>query len=219
MHWIQRDIFKKLTVSDGLRYKDLKPKDVDGNLFMYHLNQLIKEKLIQKNDKLYVLTGEGKSFVAKMSLAKGKETILPSNIVMIYMKNAKDELLLYRWSRQPYRNLVSLPFSRVRFGMSVFDAVEEVLFYKTNLKAKTKYLGDIYLIVEEEGKAKRHNLVHIFAATDSSVELHTDGLTGAPLFSKIDRLKASETVPGLTEIVKTIESKKNSFFEEIRVGE
>lgn len=217
MHWIQKHILKKLTVSDGLRYIELKPENAEGNLFMYHLNQLMDAHYVKKIGKLYALSDIGKSYVGRMSLAKGKKTVLPTILVMLFCKNKKGEYLFYRWTRQPHRNLISLPFSRVRFGQSVFDAVKENQFYKTSLSGKTKYIGDIYIRASVKGDVAEHYLAHIFRLDRFSGDLGAEGLTGQPFWGSISGYKPAELVSGLEEIIKIIENKKSPFFEEIIV--
>ena len=56
-HHLQRDILYKLVTNDALKFSELRPKNVDSNVITYHLQQLIKQKLIVKNDNgLYELT-------------------------------------------------------------------------------------------------------------------------------------------------------------------
>lgn len=217
MHWIQRDIFRKLTSNDGLRYSELKPDNVEGNLFMYHLSQLISAKYIYKKDKIYLLSDDGKIYVGSLSLTKGKKTALPTILVMIFCKNEDGQYLLYKWNRQPHRNLVSLPFCRVRFGQSIYEAVEEAIDYKTGLKTEAEYSGDIYIRRFEKDEVKSHYLAHIFTTKEFNGQIGTDGLTGQPFWGNASELKKSELMPGLTEIIDIVEKQKKPFFEEITV--
>jgi len=55
MHPIQKDILKKLMLSKTAKYSALKPKDMEGNLFSYHLKDLAKEGFIESRNGLYAL--------------------------------------------------------------------------------------------------------------------------------------------------------------------
>lgn len=214
MHWIQKDILKKLAKSKGLRYIELKPDSVDGNLFMYHLKQLISDGYIEKNEKNYSLTKEGKRFVGGTSISTGKQVKQPRVFVMLYCINEKEELLLYKWSRQPYLGHVSLPFSRLRYGQSVTETLKEVIKYKTNLSGQTKHLADIYVLTKDQKTVRSHYLAHIFLLDKISGKLTADGLTGQPFWQKPDNY-SEKLIDGTAEIIKTIEKNDRSFFKEI----
>lgn len=218
MHWIQREILKRLSTATECRYIELKPENVDGNLFMYHLKQLIQEGYIKKTEKAYTLTKEGKRYVGALSLSTGKTTQIPKVMVMVYCENKKGEQLLYKWNRQPYLGHTSLPFSRVRYGQSISDAVSENIKNKTNLEGKTEYAGDIYVIVKnDDGSTVTHYLAHIFILDKIKGELYADGLTGKPFWGNIGDIEGPGTVHGTKEIIRIIKTKKAPFFEEIIV--
>lgn len=66
LHHIQKSIVNVLASTDPARYADLKPADMDGNQFTYHLKQLLTEKLVQKNeDSTYSLTEKGRSYLIR----------------------------------------------------------------------------------------------------------------------------------------------------------
>jgi ADP-ribose pyrophosphatase YjhB (NUDIX family) len=217
MHWIQRHILKQLTTSESCRYIDLKPENVDGNLFMYHLNQLMNDGYVIKKEKLYSLTKEGKRYVGGLSVSTGKETRLPRVFAMLFCKTENDGILLYRWSRQPYFNHVSLPFSRILYGQSVKYAAEETLKYKTNLKGTLDFAGEVSVIVEDKESVSTHYLAHIFILSDIKGDISADGLTGKPLWGRIDDFETSETVYGTKEIINLVKTVKVPFFEELNI--
>jgi DNA-binding HxlR family transcriptional regulator len=49
-HHIQKQIIADLVECETARFADLKPANLDSNMFTYHLQSLIKQKLITKND-------------------------------------------------------------------------------------------------------------------------------------------------------------------------
>lgn len=66
LHYIQKSIINVLASTDPARYADLKPADMDGNQFTYHLKQLIVDRLVQKNDDAtYSLTQKGRSYLIR----------------------------------------------------------------------------------------------------------------------------------------------------------
>lgn len=217
MHWIQRHILKQLATKEACRYKDLKPESVDGNLFMYHLNQLITGKYIEKNDGSYFLTKEGKKFVGGLSLETGKQTMPPRVFVMIYAKNKEGKVLMYKWNRQPYLGHVSLPFSRIRYGQTIKEAAEQNLQFKTSLTGTLEYAGTTNVVVNKDGKVATHYIAHIYGLEPPKGELAADGLTGEPFWGKQEDISEKELVNGTQEIIEILEKHKGIFFEEIQL--
>lgn len=216
MHWIQREILKTLSTAESCRYIDLKPKNVDGNLFMYHLKQLMSAKYVKSSDKKYSLTKEGKRFVAGLSLKTGQQTKTPRLFVMIFCQK-EGNLLLYKWSRQPYFNHISLPFSRIRYGQNVQTAAEETLKYKTGLSGKLERVGEVSVIVNKKDEITTHYLAHLYKFNNPNGELSADGLTGQPFWGDIVDFDSSDFVNGTKEIIYLLKTKKSPFFEEIFV--
>jgi ADP-ribose pyrophosphatase YjhB (NUDIX family) len=217
MHWIQRDILKKLSTSKERRYIELKPETVDGNLFMYHLKLLIKEGLVAKNEKAYELTANGKRQVADLSLATGTPTKTPRLFTMLYAENKKGELLLYEWSRQPYLGHISLPFSRIRYGESVFEAAKNNIKSKTSFISNPQLIGNVSVIVKNGEEVTTHYLAQISKVGEFDGEPNADGLTGKPFWGNIDEYNGGELVYGTKEIIELVKTKKSPFFEEIIV--
>jgi hypothetical protein len=64
LHHIQKNILDRLATLTTSRYRDIKPADMDGNIFTYHLRQLITDKQVIKNeDGTYALSPKGKDYI------------------------------------------------------------------------------------------------------------------------------------------------------------
>jgi hypothetical protein len=100
LHHIQKSIINVLASTDPARYADLKPADMDGNQFTYHLKQLITDKLVCKNDDgTYSLTEKGRTYLVYRyeNLDKAAHTIFL--IIIRY----GDKVLLRERKVQPLR--------------------------------------------------------------------------------------------------------------------
>ncbi len=83
---------------DPARYADLKPKDMDGNQFAYHLKQLLSDKMIVKNDDgTYSLTSTGKSYLVHRYENQGDSA---HTIFLVVIRNG-DNILLRKRKVQP----------------------------------------------------------------------------------------------------------------------
>lgn len=217
MHWIQREILKKLSTSERARYIELKPLGVDGNLFMYHLKQLMNDGYLIKIDKGYTLTRKGKTLVAETSLSTGQKTLVPRQLVMIYAKNSKGQIALYKWNRQPYIDHISLPFSRLRRGETYEKAARNTLINKLGQKKEPFYLGLVNVIVNKKDKISTHYTAVIFKAKlDDNVS--ADGLTGQPFWGTAKDVKTKSSVDGTSKMLNILKTKKSPIFEEIIIN-
>jgi len=212
MHRIQRHILKILTTKRSVRYKDLKPKEVEGNQFMYHLGVVIKKGYVKKNGVIYSLTTAGKMYADRVEL----ETFLPREqpkiVTMFYCANDKKELLLFRRLRSPLFNLVHLPYGKIHFGENVQEAAERELKEKTGLKTNLSHVGDIYVRVYDGDELIAHILHHMFSAKDPHGTILEKTPTGIPFWSSIKNVPKIERVGGFDEIVDIILKNKQKFF-------
>lgn len=217
MHSIQLDILRKITLCPLARYTDLKSEDIDGNLFMYHLNQLMDEGYIQKNeDKKYSLTEFGKSCISLLSTESGEMRKQPQILVMLYCRNEEGQLLLFKWNREPNNNLVSLPHGKLHFGVSPKKMAALELKEKCNLEGKIAYRGDIYLTLWSGKEIFNHLLCHIFEVSEISREVLSNTKNGTSFWGNIDEFTEAQLWPGTWEILDVLEAnKKESFFTEI----
>lgn len=219
--WIQNHILLELTRNATRRYTDLKPPDIEGNLFMYHLKGLVSDGLIEKSDDGYRLTAKGKQFAGTLSLKTGKTRVQPKILNTIVCTNEAGEYLFARWNRQPNIGQVSFVHGMMHFGESVFDMVALELAEKAGLEADFTHLGDVYIRGIAGDDVDRHMLVHVFRATNvrpgGQNELRPD--VSEPLWAKLDEFKADQFVPGFYEIAQLALAHPDGFsLQEIKVA-
>lgn len=204
MHWIQRHILKELAFSDSIRYSELKPDSVEGNLFQYHGRDLERQGLIVRNGDGYALTPAGSRFVADLSQTKAMNRKTAPRVVVMVAAKRDGEYLLYRWRRHPYRGQVSLPFGRQFAGQSSVEVAALQLRFKSGYEADFHYLGLVSMRSESD-----HLLIQVFSATNLTGEHGSDGLTGFSFWAKWDDLPhPGEPMVGMNEIIAWIENQE-----------
>lgn len=216
MHWIQKHILRELSTSEVKRYKELKPPDIEGNMFMYHLSQLKKSGLIERTTVGYQLTTAGKTYVSSMSLQAAEQRKQPKIVVMLDCKNSKGQQLLFKWKRQPYFGLVSLPFSKLHFGHNTQEFARTELEFRSNLFGQPVYRGDVYIKTLKEDEVVDHLLVHVFSTDKVTGSLVSKApIIGEGFWGKISDYTSDQLVPGFLEIVELLKTHNQPFFEEI----
>lgn len=217
MHWIQKHILQQLSTHVSQRYIELKPESVDGNLFMYHMQKLQNSGYVSKDGRAYKLSENGKAFAGRMSLRKGSPLMQPKVVVMLICQNSDGDYVLFRWRRQPYYGLVSFPFSKLHFGRSLQDTLQEALSYKTRLSGEFHYRGDVHVRTQDaNGSVVEHILAHLYKVTNVSGTLGAyDGLTGEPFWGKVGDVPQDERVAGFADILQLVDSGEQGFMKEI----
>lgn len=211
---IAKYILKKMTVGDITRYRDLKPHNAEGNLFVYHLKKLIEKGLIEKTAGGYKLTAAGLRYAGKISLTSLEYRNQPKIVNIIIAKNNLRQYLLYINKRQPFYNLTGFPYGKIHFGENLLTAASRELKEKTGLSAVLAHKGNVYLMINKDGELISHMLCHIFFADKVSGDLISASEKGICEWGDIKNFR-NKFIPGFLEMMKLAENSKRNFFAEL----
>lgn len=214
MHKTQKQIIKKLLENKRATYTQLKPKNIEGNVFIYHLKSLIKNDYISKNNKIYSLTPKGKHLVDRLSLDNLNERIQPTIVTTIILED-KGKYLLYKRKKQPFFDHICFPYGKIHLEERILEAASRELFEKSGLKADLKYKGHVYLTIHDETELVSNMLCHVFSGKNISGEIRTDYSSGQCFWDKLENFPKIKILPGVTQMAKLLKTKnKEMFFEE-----
>ncbi len=212
----QREILRRLALAAHLRYSELQPDDVDGNLHTYHLKSLMAAGLVEKVDGGYALSTEGRRFVGTMSTSTGEKREQPKVTTMLSVKNAEGQYVLFRWNKQPFLGKVSLPYGKVHLGESIFAAAVRELDEKTGITAATEdleYRGTIFIRSFEGDVLLNHMESHVFSL-EYSGEIIQEAALGECFWGTLGEIPTDERCPGFGEVMELLEGGK-AFFSEV----
>lgn len=130
LHHIQQSTLEKLTYTKWSEYSSLVPDGMSGNAFNYHLNYLLKHKLIEKSDDGYTLTALGRVVVESMSLEDVRFKLRPTVGVMLLLESTEGKILLYKSKRQPLIGQTGLLFGKLRIGANYKATAERMILRK-----------------------------------------------------------------------------------------
>jgi 8-oxo-dGTP pyrophosphatase MutT (NUDIX family) len=217
--WIQLHILRELTAHATRRYSQLRPKDVEGNLFAYHLKGLIGEGLIEKADAQYRLSAKGLQTAGVLSLSTGQVRRQPKILNAIVCRNEAGEYLMSNWHRQPNIGLLSFPHGMMHYGEAHIAMAQTELAEKAGLSGGLLYRGHVYVRGERDGTLDRHMLVHIFEATqlkpDASAALRPE--VSEPVWMRLEDMRREQFVPGFYEIAQLYHETKGPIVADIVV--
>ncbi|HVE80646.1 MAG TPA: NUDIX domain-containing protein [Candidatus Dormibacteraeota bacterium] len=217
MHRLQKHIFHKLITNSQLRYSQLKPAEVEGNLFMYHLRQLTKEGLVEKTDDgLYELTPEGKVRADQFSLQLFKPRLQPRIVTLIVCQNEEGQWLMFRRRRQPLYGQVGFPYGKLHIGESVKEAAERELKEKTGLSVALTHRGDGYISICEEGEPVSQILFHLFYGQSPSGKLKARVKAGESFWADIADIKDDKLIVSVPDLIYLLaQNPSQRFFAEL----
>lgn len=181
-HHIQRTIMKALLATPTATYSMLKPKGIESNLFLYHVQQLIRAGLIAKDDRTYQLTVKGKQYLDRAHLDTMVIRIQPKLVVMLAVQDDSGQFLIQERLHQPFLNMQGFLSTKLRFGETLQEAAYRELTDKSNLTADDVNLalrGNVFLrfFDSESGLVANHIIAYVFSgnATVSRPEKHREG--------------------------------------------
>jgi hypothetical protein len=167
---IKRHILGLLMKHKQLRYSDLMPADTDNVLFNYHLQHLVKNKLIDKSDDGYSLSQMG---IQETSNITYNGLYFPKFTCRfkMYLIN-KDKVLLQHRQRTPWYGDVSAMSSKLVYGSNVEQRANLRMQQKSSLTTKMKWLGTIRtLAVNKSDDLLDDSIYFVCVATDHEGEV------------------------------------------------
>lgn len=166
-HFIKRDIIRHLLTVPSARYAQLRPKNLESNLFMYHLKQLMKDGIVEKTeDGSYTLTSYGLQMSDRISLESLKLRIQPKLITILVVQKPNGEHLLIERTHQPFLNFKGFPSGKIHYGESLQDAATRELSEKTGLTGIDLSLRGTYIMrYHKDDKIINHIIGYVFTGS------------------------------------------------------
>lgn len=140
-HYIQKEIIDSLASASSLRFSELKPKQLESNAFLYHINLLLKQGLIEKHESKYRLSNKGLVYVDSLSFSTHSPRKQPKVSVIFAINNTRGDWLFARRKYQPYIGKLMLISGKRHFGESPEVHVKRELIEKTGLSIETTRRG------------------------------------------------------------------------------
>lgn len=210
-HHIQRHIIGVLMYQKYARFRDMRPKNVDTNLYSYHLKLLQKREYIVRTSEGYTLGKNGILYVDRVTTSTLKVRTQPKIIVMLVVQNGDGDVLLYRRERQPFTNQWTLPYGKLHLDDETLNAAAH-REAQEKLRAENdtiRHSGDCYIRINDEGGTVMSTLAHIF-------RMEVDDLTldDRQKWVKPHKLNDYELAPAVEKIITRSFFNDPYFFEE-----
>lgn len=215
-HFIQRDIIRSLSQHDKQTFSELHPKDIENAIFAYHLKQLLKNGIIERNHERYSLTVDGIRYVSIAT--RTNIDILPSPKIfcLLVLENELGESVMHTRHAAPFTGLYTFPGGSLFYGEDLEELVQRQLVEKIGLQPQLDHKGIANLRHMHDGQTLSHNYAHIYYAQLSGRPLiKAKDARFTPAWIKIADIAEDKLMPDVQEIFKTVRFSKSFFYLEI----
>lgn len=136
---IQKEILRRLTTSLNARYSDLRPDDVENDLFNYHLQFLVQKGYVHKSEDGYALSPKGVKTVGEdkpLDITGDYVDLFKVNVVTIISRSATPagmEVVVQKRLRHPSYGKTHIPGGAIQKGESWEDGAKRVMKNETGL--------------------------------------------------------------------------------------
>lgn len=203
MHFIRKHILRVLTMHKWTRFRDMKPSNVDSNLYNYHLKELIRDDLVERVEtKGYRLTPMGLRYVDHVSLESFEPRWQPKLLTKILVTNEEGQILVWPKYKQPFINTWSLPSGKMHYDDETLElaARREISYFTNEITYEIVERGVIEVTVYIEGEMVTHAIEHLFSMKLASINMNHAKAEWKSL-QELERLKCS---PGTKEILQLL---------------
>jgi hypothetical protein len=204
MHHIRRSVLDKLAMAESMRYGELKPKDLDGNVFNYHLKGLIVDGLMQKSAAGdYSLTKLGRDYIVH----RYENAAQTAHSIFLIVLKRQSEYLLRRRDVQPLIGYAGFVHGEPEAGVDIIETAIKRLHDKTGIKDVHLSVAGSALITQYRGgelQSFSHATI-IYGQTEQDIEVAQD-TTGRNFWAKLDA--ADRLLPSCNDIIEMIDNKR-----------
>lgn len=210
-HHIQKHIITILMHQKYARFRDMRPKNVDTNLYSYHLKLLLKREFATKTTHGYTLGKAGILYVDRVSTNTLRVRSQPKIVTMLVVQNGEGDILLYKRARQPFTDQWTLPYGKIHIeDRTVIRSAKRECEEKLGLMNQTvEHAGEVYIRIIDKEIIMMTTLVHVFRLESDAVELN-DRLSWA----RPHKLSEYDLAPAVEKIVTRTFFRDPYFFEE-----
>jgi len=225
IHVAQASILYTLRHATRARYSELlRPTNLEGDRFKYHLATLMRKKLVFKAvDGMYELTAEGKEFANRIDESTGREIAGPKASMLLVVRshiNGATYYLAHKRTREPFRDYWGIASAPMLRGLLVRDSAARELKKQTGIAADFSIAGMQRLIdTLPNGVILEDKLFTLLLADVEGLPLAHEWYGGESVWLTREQLLSKERLFHTTKISLDMIEQGQSFSEEVCVYE
>jgi ADP-ribose pyrophosphatase YjhB (NUDIX family) len=213
-HHIQGAVLHKLSFADSLRFSELKPDYLENKLFSYHLKQLLRDYLVEKDEAgRYRLTNEGRRLGANISKDLNDYAQEPRSVLILIVRNSVGEWFLYKRSTHPLKDMIGFMHVAPIPNLSLADAAKRQLKSKTGLDADFKVIGSGYFKIYDVNNLESYTNFTVLATENASGKLDQNDERASYFWATNPDFESINMLPNMGDLNRAYQSSKLFFLE------
>jgi len=216
-HHLQKKILHTLVLHERARFADLKPHDMDSNMFTYHLQQLMKQQYVAKDeDGWYELTPSGKAEGVNITLPATTKWQQAHAILLLAVRDQSGAWLLRRRLAQPTYGLSGFIHGEPVASEAATETAAAILERRTGVAASFTPAGSGYIRIFQNGALESFTAFTLLAATIEQQEVKAQDETGENFWYEGSDFTAVDMLPSMANLVEQLESASGHFYADLR---
>lgn len=201
LHHIQKSILDKLATAQTRRYGELKPAELDGNVFGYHLKALLSDKYLSKSPAGdYTLTQKGQDYIVH----RYENPLLQAHSIFLIVLRRGDSYLMRERLVQPLLGMSGFIHGEPVAHEHVEQTAERRLADKTGLQVTLRVHSSGLIAITCEGTlASYSHAIILVGETDNDITI-TGDVTGRNTWLPKSALTGPKLLPSCIDIVERI---------------
>ncbi|HDD70768.1 MAG TPA: NUDIX domain-containing protein [Candidatus Woesearchaeota archaeon] len=185
----REDIFKLFIKKRMLKFNEIeKSLELKSNTLSYHLDMMIKDGLLEKDDEYYKLTKKAEQMLPFFAHLTGRETG-PLTVIVAAVKH-KNKICLLRRVKRPYQGYWGMIGGKLKMKESIKDCAIREAKEETGLDCEFKGVRGVLHERVKEGDEIKHAFVIFLCELESKSEEFTSGEEGQLAWFNLDELPA-----------------------------
>lgn len=194
-------IFSLFLNKNKLKFSDIeKGIKIRSNMIAYHLQRMRKEGIIQKRKEYYYLTKNAEKYIPIFSQLFGKK-IGPLPVILIAVIN-KNEILLIKRNKRPYKNYWSLIGGKMLFEENFKDASLRKVKEKSSLDGKFVSTNAVLHERVEGEDIIKHSFILFFTKLKTNEKEFKETRNGKLKWFKIKDIEKKKIIPSDLWLIK-----------------
>ena len=167
LHNIQMLILRELLFNPNSRFTDLNIQGLTTDHFSYHINSLIKDGYVKKENSKYSLTISGKEYANRMDTDQASIEKQPKVAVMIVatkIENKKKYLLVQKRTKEPYFGYSGFITGKIRYGEKILETTRRELTEESGLDALDMHIRNLvhdHVVLKDSGELVEDKMFYI----------------------------------------------------------
>lgn len=203
-HHLQKRIIVQLVECETAHYAELKPPNIEGNVFTYHLKALLRDRLIEKTiEGTYQLTNAGKLFGINASLKK-KEILAQAHPIILLSILDGDRWLLRKRLVQPLYGKIGFIHGEPMAGQTIEEAAAATLKRRTGLTGEFVVRGSGYIRFSQDEELIAFSQFTLLKVSKLKGTLIKSDQHGENIWLDKPDFNGTDMIPSMLELVKNL---------------